>query len=75
MSQTDQNQFGNLDIIKELAEFKNKSIPNCERQVIINDDLGAFINLSQMLGRASRRTSESETATGANNASTNPANP
>lgn len=68
--------FGNLDVVNELAEFKNKSIPdgerssitattkgniiNVSRQVIINDDLGAFINLSQMLGRAARRTIEAD---------------
>lgn len=66
--------FGNLDALNELGEFKNKSIPdgekstitastkgniiNISRQTIINDDLGAFIGLSQMLGRTARRTIE-----------------
>ncbi|MFA5922324.1 MAG: prohead protease/major capsid protein fusion protein [Methylococcaceae bacterium] len=68
--------FGNLDALTELSEFKNKSIPdgekstiiattkgntiNISRQTIINDDLGAFIGLSQMLGRAARRTIEAD---------------
>lgn len=68
--------FGNLDTVGELSEFKNKSIPdgekstiiattkgniiNISRQTIINDDLGAFIGLSQMLGRAARRTIEAD---------------
>jgi hypothetical protein len=68
--------FGNLDTLTELSEYKNKSIPdgeratiiattkgnliNISRQTIINDDLGAFIGLSQMLGRAARRTIESD---------------
>jgi len=68
--------FGNLDTLNELSEYKNKSIPdgekasitattkgnviNISRQTIINDDLGAFIGLSQMLGRAARRTIESD---------------
>lgn len=66
--------FGSIDAISELGEFKNKSIPdgekstitattkgniiNISRQTIINDDLGAFIGLSNMLGRAARRTIE-----------------
>lgn len=68
--------FGNLDALNELGEFKNKTIPdgekasvtagtkgniiNLSRQAIINDDLGAFIGLSQMLGRAAKRTIESD---------------
>lgn len=68
--------FGNLDDLGELSEFKNKTIPdgekasitaktkgntiNISRQTIINDDLGAFIGLSQMLARAARRTIESD---------------
>jgi hypothetical protein len=68
--------FGNLDALGENSEFKNKSIPdgekstitastkgntiNISRQTIINDDLGAFIGLSQMLGRAARRTIEAD---------------
>jgi len=66
--------FGSIDAVNELGEFKNKSIPdgekasitattkgniiNISRQTIINDDLQAFIGLSQMLGRAARRTIE-----------------
>lgn len=68
--------FGNLDQVNELAEYVNKSIPdgekesisavtkgnviNISRQTIINDDLGAFIGLANMLGRAARRTIESD---------------
>lgn len=68
--------FGNIDALTELDEFKNKSIPdgekesitastkgnliNISRKTIINDDLGAFIGLSQMLGRAARRTIEAD---------------
>lgn len=68
--------FGNLDALGENSEFKNKSIPdgekstitattkgnviNISRQTIINDDLSAFIGLSQMLGRAARRTVEAD---------------
>jgi hypothetical protein len=60
----------------ENSGIKNKSIPdgekssitattkgnliNISRQTIINDDLGAFIGLSQMLGRAARRTIEAD---------------
>ncbi len=66
--------LGNLDSLNELGEFENKTIPdgrkesvsigtkgnliNLSRQAIINDDLGAFIGLAQMLGRAGRRTIE-----------------
>ena len=66
--------FGSLDAINELGEFINKSIPdgekgsitastkgnliNLSRQAIINDDLGAFVGLSGMLGRAAARTVE-----------------
>lgn len=66
--------LGNLDPINELGEFVNKTIPdgekasvqastvgnviNLSRQAIINDDLGAFIGLSNMLGRAAARTVE-----------------
>ena len=68
--------FGNLDGINELGEYINKSIPdgekasiqastkgniiNISRQAIINDDLGAFVGLSSMLGRAAARTIESD---------------
>lgn len=66
--------LGNLDPVSENGEFKNKAIPdgekasvqadtvgniiNLTRQAIINDDLGAFIGLSRMLGRAAARTVE-----------------
>ncbi|UDL03980.1 ClpP-like prohead protease/major capsid protein fusion protein [Marinobacter sp. CA1] len=66
--------LGNLDPVNENGEFKNKPIPdgekasvqadtvgniiNLTRQAIINDDLGAFIGLSRMLGRAAARTVE-----------------
>jgi ATP-dependent protease ClpP protease subunit len=68
--------FGNLDPLNELGEFKNKSISdgekgsitagtkgniiNLSRQMVINDDLGAFIGLASDLGRAARRTIESD---------------
>lgn len=68
--------FGNLDALNEAGEFKNKSIPdgekavitastkgnliNITRQTIINDDLGAFIALAQMLARAAGRTVEAD---------------
>lgn len=68
--------LGNLDALNELGEFKNKSIPdgekasitagtkgniiNISRQMIINDDLGAFIGLAAMLGRAAKRTIEAD---------------
>ena len=66
--------FGSLDAVNELGEFVNKSIPdgekgsitagtkgniiNLSRTAIINDDLGAFVGLSSMLGRAAARTVE-----------------
>lgn len=66
--------FGSLDPVNELGEFVNKSIPdgekgsitastkgniiNLSRQAIINDDLGAFVGLAGMLGRAAARTVE-----------------
>lgn len=68
--------LGNLDTVSELAEFKNKAIPdgekssitattkgniiNLSRQAIINDDLGAFVGLAATLGRAARRTVEAD---------------
>lgn len=68
--------LGNLDALNELGEFKNKSIPdgekssitagtkgniiNLSRQAVINDDLGAFIGASGMLGRAAARTVEAD---------------
>jgi hypothetical protein len=60
--------FGSLDALNELGEFKQKSIPDAEkqsltaatkgniigisRQAIINDDMGAFDTLAAMFGRA-----------------------
>ena len=68
--------FGSLDAVNELSEFVNKSIPdgekasitagtkgniiNLSRTAIINDDLGAFVGLSNMLGRAAARTVEAD---------------
>jgi hypothetical protein len=68
--------FGNIDEVNENGEFESKTIPdgekasitaktkgniiNISRQTVINDDLGAFIGLSQMLGRAARRTIEAD---------------
>lgn len=64
-----------LDAVNEHGEFKNKSIPDAEkavialatkgnivsltRQAIVNDDMGAFIQLMAMLGRAADRSVES----------------
>ncbi|MFM6987335.1 MAG: ClpP-like prohead protease/major capsid protein fusion protein, partial [Arenimonas sp.] len=69
----------NLKALNELGEFENAPIPDGERarvrigtkgliitlsrQAIINDDLGAFIGLSNQLGRASARTIESDVYT------------
>ena len=66
--------FGSLDAVNELGEFVNKTIPdgekgsitagtkgniiNLSRTAIINDDLGAFVGLAGMLGRAAARTVE-----------------
>ncbi len=66
--------FGSLDSLNELGEFKNKTIPdgekasisastkgniiNLSRQAVIDDDLGAFVGLAGLLGRAARRTIE-----------------
>lgn len=68
--------IGNLDSLMENGEFKNKAIPdgqkasitaatkgnviNLTRQAIIDDDLGAFISLAEMLGRAAARTIEAD---------------
>lgn len=68
--------LGNLDTINELGEYQNKAIPdgekstitattkgniiNVSRQMIVNDDLGAFTNLAAMLGRAAKRTVEAD---------------
>jgi hypothetical protein len=66
--------IANLDTVLENGEFKNKSISDAEkvsitattkgnivnvsRQMIVNDDLNAFVGLSGMLGRAAKRTVE-----------------
>lgn len=66
--------FGSLDAVNELGEYVNKTIPdgekgsitagtkgniiNLSRTAIINDDLGAFVGLAGMLGRAAARTVE-----------------
>lgn len=66
--------LSNLDSLTELGEFTNKTIPdgekssvtigtkgniiNLSRQAIINDDMGAFVGLSNSLGRAAARTIE-----------------
>lgn len=68
--------FGTLDSLNELGEYKNKSIPdgekasitagtkgniiNLSRQVIINDDLGAFIGLASDFSAMAARTIESD---------------
>jgi hypothetical protein len=68
--------LGNLETLTELGEFKHKPIPdgekssitagtkgniiNISRQAIINDDLGAFVGLAAMLGRAASRTVEAD---------------
>lgn len=68
--------FGNLDAVNELGEFTNKSIPDGERssisagtkgniinlstQAIVNDDLGAFVVLASMLGKAAARSVEAD---------------
>ncbi len=68
--------LANLDLVNELAEFKNRTMPdgekasitavtkgnivNISRQAIINDDLGAFVGLSAAMGRAARRTIEAD---------------
>jgi len=68
--------FGRLDRVSELGEFTNKSIPDAEksviraetygnvinlsRQMVINDDLGAFMSLSADLGEAAALTIEQD---------------
>lgn len=68
--------LGNLVALTELGEFQTKAIPdgekasitagtkgyliNVSRQTIINDDLGAFVGLSEMMGRAAKRTIEAD---------------
>lgn len=68
--------FGALEAVNENGEFKNKSIPDAEkatitattkgniinvsRQMIVNDDMGAFTSLLTMLGRAAGLSVESD---------------
>lgn len=65
-----QGTFGRLETVNEHAEYRNKDIPDGEkqtisattkgniiaitRQAIINDDMGAFTSLASRLGRAAR---------------------
>jgi len=71
--------IGNLDELTELNEFTNKAIPdgekatisvgtkgntiNISRQTIVNDDLGALTDFFTGLGRAAKRTIESDVYT------------
>jgi ATP-dependent protease ClpP protease subunit len=66
--------IASLDTVGELAEFTNKAIPDgkaesisvttkgnivtLSRQAVINDDLGYFLRVTQMLGRAAARSIE-----------------
>jgi hypothetical protein len=68
--------FGALDALTANGEFKNKSIPDAEkasitattkgniinvnRQMIVNDDMSAFVSLLTMLGRAAGLSIESD---------------
>lgn len=68
--------FTDLDKVQENGEFKNKKITdadfekvsvntkgniiNVSRKMIINDDLGAFLKLAGMLGRAAARSIEND---------------
>lgn len=68
--------FGNLDKLNEAGEYKNKKIPDGEkesvkagtkgniiaitREAIINDDLGYFMSMAGMLGNAAGRTVEAD---------------
>lgn len=68
--------LGNLQVTNELGEFKQTAIPDGERasiaagtkgliisvsrQMIINDDLGAFVGLAATLGRSAKRTVEAD---------------
>lgn len=68
--------FGALETVGENGEFKNKSIPDAEkatitastkgniinvsRQMIVNDDMGAFTSMLTMLGRAAGLSVESD---------------
>lgn len=66
--------LGSLDSLNEHGEFKNKAIPDAEkatfaattkgniiaitREVVVNDDIGAVMRLTEMLGRAAKLTIE-----------------
>lgn len=68
--------FSDLDKVEENGEFKNKKITdanyekvsigtkgniiNVSRKMIVNDDLGAFLRLAAMLGRAAARSIEND---------------
>lgn len=68
--------LSNLERKTELGEFRNKIIPdgekasvsagtkgniiNISREAIINDDLGAIVGIASNLGRAAKRTVESD---------------
>lgn len=68
--------FGTLDTLSEHGEYKSKSIPDAEkasvqvaaygnmialtRQVIVNDDMGAFTGLAERFGRSAALTIESK---------------
>lgn len=68
--------LSNLEGKNELGEYRNKSIPdgekgtiragtkgniiNISREMIIDDDLGAFTGLAASLGRAAKRTIEAD---------------
>ncbi|MCP5197662.1 MAG: S49 family peptidase [Gammaproteobacteria bacterium] len=68
--------FGNLDKLTEAGEYKHKAIPDgtaesvsidtkantttLTRQAIINDDLGGFARIAQMLSRAAARSIEAD---------------
>lgn len=68
--------LSNLEAKNELGEYRNKAIPdgekatikaatkgniiNISREMIIDDDLGAFTGLAASLGRAAKRTIEAD---------------
>lgn len=68
--------IGNLDVRNENGEYKFKGIPdgekssitagtkgnlvNVSREMVINDDMGAFTGLAAAMGRAAKRTIEAD---------------
>ena len=66
--------IGNYMVVNELGEYQNVSIPdgekasvsvdtkglivNMSRQMVVNDDLGAFLGMAAQIGRSGRRTVE-----------------